>query len=156
MTCAKRITSVALVLLVLVSIFSMFAVTASAASLNNCTWNTKYKFVTAKGKSYGTNTFIIYGKLGKRTVTLKSECFAPLDCQKTFLKTVDFSVKVYKGSTLKASYTVGLNETFNIPSGLGVKYTVKITPIINLKAFNKVGGYGVDSYYYYSLRDGKK
>ena len=156
MTCAKRITSMALVLLVLVSIFSMFAVTASAASLNNCTWNTKYKFVTDKGKSYGTNTFIIYGRLGKRTVTLKSECWAPLDCQKNFLKTVKFSVKIYKGSALKDSYTVGLNETFKIPTGLGVKYTVKITPIINLKAFNKVGGYGVDSYYYYSLYDGKK
>lgn len=156
MTCVKRLTSIALVMVVLVSIFSMFTMPVSAASLNNCKWNTKYKFVTSKGDSYGTNTFIIYGKLGKRTVTLKSECFAPLDCQKNFLKTVKFSIKIYKGSQLKQTYLKGLNESFTVPAGLGTKYTVKITPVIDKKAFNKVGGYGVDSYYYYSLFDGKK
>ena len=152
----KKIISFMLVLTTMILILSSLMIPVSAASQNNCKWNTKYNFVTAKGESYGTNTFTIYGKLSKRTVTLKSECTVlGQDCIKKFLKTVDFSVKIYKGSTLKQSYTIGLNETFSIPKGLGTKYTVKITPIIDKKAFYKVGGYGLECYYKYSLYDGK-
>ena len=152
----KKIISITLLIVMIFTMFSTFSISSSAASMNNCKWNTKYKFVTDKGESYGTNTFIVYGKLTKRIVTLKSECTVlGQDCIKDFLKTVDFTIKIYKGAKLVGTYTIGLNETFSVPAGLGTKYSVKITPIISKKAFYKVGGYCMDSYYKYSLYDGK-
>ena len=124
----KKFISLLLALLVIVSCFT---VTASAANLNNCKWNTNYRYLTSSGSAYGTNTFYIYGNLGKNKVQIRNSTAGAVlnvnDAQKEAVyDTARFSVKIYKGSKLVNSYTVKLGGTFYVPAGLGTKYTVKI------------------------------
>ncbi len=150
---AKRFISTFLMIIVIFSIISSVSIPVLAADKYGCTWGTKYQYVTDNGSSYGTNTFIIYG--GK-TVEINNASFhGNLTCVKKFLNSVDFRVKIYKGNSLKKTYTVGFGEDFKIPSGAWTKYTVKITPIINKSAYYKVGAYKLGSYYKYSLNQVK-
>lgn len=117
-------------LMVAVIAVSCFTVTASAANINNCKWNKDYIYVTANGTAYGTNTFYIYGNLSKNKVQIKNSTPGAVlnveDVQDAVYDVARFSVKIYKGSKLVNNYTVKLGGTFNVPAGLGTKYTVKI------------------------------
>ena len=153
----KRIMSLIMVVSVIVSCFS---ITAFAGNLNNCKWNTNYKYVTSSGTAYGTNTFYIYGNLGKNKVQIQNAAASTVvkvnDAQKEAMYDVaKFKVEIYKGSKFLNSYTVKLNGTFYVPAGLGTKYTVKIKfiPPANQSSLYKAACKANDWYYLYKLVD---